>query len=93
VTESTSTGLWYLLYLSAGSVTSTTRAHEPLRAVRCHHHSSQTQVGCLGLRRASRASRMQRHAVAPDGSPALDDDQRAAGDGGQGREQPGGGDG
>ncbi len=36
---------------------------------------------------------MEGHAVAPDGGPALDDDQRAAGYGGQWRERLGGGDG
>jgi len=36
---------------------------------------------------------MEGHAVAPDGSPAFDDDKRAAGDGGQGRQGLGGGDG
>ena len=36
---------------------------------------------------------MQGHAIAPDGGPALDDDKRAAGDGGQWRERLGGGDG
>lgn len=36
---------------------------------------------------------MQGHAIAPDGGPALDDDKRAAGYGGQWREQLGWGDG
>jgi hypothetical protein len=36
---------------------------------------------------------MQRHAIAPDGSPALHDHQRAAGDGGKRGERLGGGDG
>lgn len=36
---------------------------------------------------------MQRHSVSPDGSPALDDDKRAAGDVGQRGERLGGGDG
>ncbi|MDD2754035.1 MAG: hypothetical protein PHS80_00775 [Methanothrix sp.] len=49
-----------LHYLSAGNVTSTTRAHLPLRAVLCPDHLTQARVGCPGLRRASRASRMRR---------------------------------
>jgi len=36
---------------------------------------------------------VQRHAVAPDGGAALDDDQRAAGDNGQRGQGLGGGDG
>ena len=36
---------------------------------------------------------MQGHAIAPGGGPALDDDKRAAGYGGQWRERLGGGDG
>jgi len=36
---------------------------------------------------------VQGHAVAPDGGPALHNHQRAAGDGGQGRQGLGGGDG
>jgi hypothetical protein len=58
-------------------------AHLPLLAVGCYHHRPQARIiesnGCGG--RGVQA--VQGHAVAPDGGPALHDDERAAGDIGQ----------
>ena len=55
-------------------------AHLPLPAVAGHHHRPQARIveGDGGCGRAVQP--VQGHSVAPDGSPALHDHQRAAGD-------------
>jgi len=58
---------------------------QSLPIVAGHHHRAQPGIGCPGLPRASRA----RDARPRCRSAALDDDQRAAGDGGQWRERLG----
>ena len=67
--------------------------HLPLLAMGGHHHRPQARIiESDGCGRGSMQP-VQRHAVAPDGCPALHDDERATRDVGQRGERLGGGDG
>ncbi len=61
-------------------------AHGPLRAVRCHDHRPQARVGCPGLQRARRASRMQRRCAGARPSMMTSEPRGMAGRGGSGSE-------
>ena len=61
--------------------------------MRCHHHRSQARIVEGDCPSGRAVQEVQGHAVAPDGGPARDDDERAAGDFGQQGQGLGGGDG
>lgn len=55
-------------------------SHQPLLAVAGDHYSSKPRIVEGDRCRGRAVQEVKRHAVAPDGSAALDDDKRAAGD-------------
>lgn len=67
-------------YFSIPRVTSATWPTCHCMAVGCHHHRPQAGIVESDGSRRGRVQLVQRHSIAPDGSPALDDHKRAAGD-------------
>ena len=57
-----------------------TRRSLRLRDVDCNHHRFEPGIVEGDRRRGRAVQEVKRHAVAPDGDAALDDDKRAAGD-------------